>query len=66
MGLLLSNSLDEKSEKIEESTSKQLLSLTGNGVFCPKCRANNKFELIPDDVDVSYLCWNCISDLSVY
>lgn len=68
LGLILSNSFDEKSgnKKQKQSTSDRIRSLVGNDIFCPKCGTENYFELEKNSIILDHFCKKCNVKLNVF
>ena len=67
-GKLLSISFGKtgEDEEKETPTPKQLRNLTDSYVFCPKCGANNNFELSKKGTLLNYFCKICGTKLNDY
>jgi len=67
-GKLLSYSFGKTGEDEEKETltPKQLRNLTDSYVFCPKCGANNNFELSKKGTLLNYFCKICGTRLNDY
>ena len=68
MGLKITKSIDEKLEGEEEKDfkNKQLRSLIGNEIYCPKCGTENYFEPSKDKMITEHHCKKCKVNLSIF